>query len=179
MQNPNKSLLNFTLILAMSLIPSSLLRANDLTQPGAPAPRISAPDQDGNPLDLGALYDQGTTLVYFYPKADTPGCTAQACGLRDAISELKDLGIQVVGVSKDTPAAQKKFQAKYELPFPLIADYEGKVAEAFGVGSMLGFTSRSSFLIQDGKVVWAQPKAQTAGHAAEVKAALAALPKSS
>ncbi len=163
----------------MSLLPSKILQANDLTQPGAPAPRLTATDQDGNPLDLGSYYDRGLTLVYFYPKADTPGCTAQACSLRDAITELKDLGIQVIGVSRDTPAAQKKFQDKYQLPFPLIADQKGEVAQAFGVGSMLGFSSRSSFLIQDGKVVWAQPKAKTSGHAEEVKTAVAGLPKSS
>jgi len=79
-----------------------------------------------------------------------------------------------VGVSKDTPAAQKKFQEKYQLPFPLLADHDGKVAEAFGVGGLLGFSNRSSFLIKDGKVIWAQPKAKTSGHAEEVKAALAA-----
>ncbi len=168
-----------TLFFLMSLIPTSSTRADNTPQVGSPAPRLTATDQDAQSLNLGDFYDRGITLVYFYPKASTPGCTAQACSLRDAIADLKDLGIQVVGVSRDTPAAQKKFQEKYELPFPLIADSDGKVAEAFGVGGLLGFSKRSSFLVQNGKIVWAQPKAQTSGHAGEVKAALAALPPAS
>lgn len=142
---------------------------------GAPAPAPEAVDQDGNPLDLAALYESGITLVYFYPKADTPGCTRQACSLRDAIAELGETGIQVVGVSRDTPEAQKRFQEKHQLPFPLIADSDGKVAEAFGVGRILGFTNRTSFLVKDGKIVWIAPRAQTDGHAEEVMQAVAAL----
>jgi len=157
----------------MSLFP--ILRASEPTPVGSPAPAVTCPDQDGNVVNLGEALASGTTLVYFYPKADTPGCTAQACSLRDAIEELKALDVTVIGVSSDSPAAQKKFQEKYELPFTLLADEKGEVAAAFGVGGVLGFTRRSSFLVRDGVVVWAQPKAGTKGHADEVKAALAAL----
>jgi peroxiredoxin Q/BCP len=151
------------------------VQASDLAMVGTPAPTPPAIDQDGNPFDFAALYSKGITLVYFYPKADTPGCTAQACSLRDGIEDLKKLGVQVVGVSKDTPAAQKKFKEKYNLPFPLIADTDGKVAEAFGVGRILGFTSRTSFLVKDGKIVWVEPKAGTANHAEQVEAAVKSL----
>jgi len=146
-------------------------------QPGDEAPRITATDQNGQPLDFGKIYDSGITLVYFYPKADTPGCTAQACSLRDSIQDLSPDKIRILGVSRDTPEAQKKFQEKYKLPFPLIADKEGKVAAAFGVPGTMGLpiSSRQSFLVKDGKIVWVSLKAQTSTHAAEVKAALESL----
>ncbi len=162
-------------IATLAMIKLPFVQASDPSMVGSPAPTPAAIDQDGKPLDLAATYAKGITLVYFYPKADTPGCTAQACSLRDGIEDLKSLGVQVIGVSKDTPAAQKKFQEKYNLPFPLIADTDGKVAEAFGVGRILGFTSRTSFLVKDGKIAWVEPKAGTKNHAEQVKAALQSL----
>lgn len=144
---------------------------------GDPAPSITAIDQDGRDVAFADVYARGLTLVYFYPKADTPGCTAQACSLRDAFAGLKGQNLQVLGVSRDTPEAQKKFQEKYQLPFPLIADKDGKVAEAFGVPGMMGLpvSSRQSFLIKDGKIAWVAAKAKTGDHAAEVQAAIKAL----
>lgn len=143
---------------------------------GAEAPRISAVDETGSPLDLGKLYDGGTVLVYFYPKADTPGCTAQSCSLRDGIEDLAAVGVTVVGVSRDTPGAQKSFKEKHQLPFALIADTDGKVIEAFGVPTVvMGIPKRQSFLVKDGKVVWRSLSAQTKSHADEVTEALAGL----
>lgn len=144
---------------------------------GASAPRISAPDQDGKRVVFGDVYAKGITLVYFYPKAGTPGCTAQACSLRDSFASLHGKNLQILGVSRDTPEAQKKFQAKYDLPFTLIADKDGKVAEAFGVPGIMGlpFSSRQSFIVKDGKIVWASYKAKTGDYAAEVQAALDSL----
>jgi len=144
---------------------------------GAPAPVPVAVDQDGEAFAFADVYAKGVTLVYFYPKADTPGCTAQACSLRDSMDSLKAENLQIIGVSRDTPASQKKFQEKYNLPFPLVADAEGKVAEAFGVGGMMGLpvSKRESFLIKDGRIVWTSPSAKTGGHAAEVQAALDSL----
>lgn len=160
-------------ILLIAIMFFSLFRTQAAPLPvGAPAPTLTAQDQDGRPLSLSDTYAKGVTLVYFYPKADTPGCTAQACSLRDSFTSLQEEGLQIVGVSKDKPEAQKKFQTKHNLPFPLIADPEGKVAEAFGVPTTLGFTSRQSFLIKDGKIAWMSPKAGTGNHAAEVRAAL-------
>ena len=145
---------------------------------GSPAPVVAAPDQNGAEFRFAEAYAKGPVLVFFYPKAGTPGCTAQACSLRDAFENLKAANLQIIGVSRDTAEAQKKFEAEYKLPFPLIADKDGKVAEAFGVPSMMGVlpvTKRQSFLIQDGKIAWKAESAQTAQHAAEVQAALDAL----
>jgi len=144
---------------------------------GTPAPALTATSQDGTPVEFGKVYDQGITLVYFYPKAETPGCTAQACSLRDSYADLSAKGIQVIGVSRDKVAAQKKFQEKYKLPFTLIADEDGSVAKAFGVDliPVVGLTKRESFLVKDGKIAWVSTKAQTSTHADEVRDAVAAL----
>lgn len=133
-----------------------------------PAPRIEAKNQDGNTEKLGEIYNKGLTLVYFYPKAGTPGCTSQACSLRDAYEELTQRGVQVIGVSMDKAEAQKKFQEKNKLPFTLLADPDGKVVKAFGVGSLLGFASRQAYLIKDGNVIWRDKKASTSQQAADV-----------
>ncbi len=144
---------------------------------GAAAPQVSAPDQDGKMVNFKDVYAKGVTLVYFYPKADTPGCTAQACSIRDDWSALGAKGIHVLGVSEDKPDAQKKFQEKYKLPFTLIADSEGKVAKAFSVDMIpvMGITKRQSFLIKDGKIVWNMLKASTATHSKDVLAAYESL----
>jgi peroxiredoxin Q/BCP len=143
---------------------------------GADAPKIVAPDENGQPFDLGKACAKGLTLVYFYPKAMTGGCTAQACSLRDSIVDLKNLGVTVIGVSHDSPAAQKAFKDKYQLPFTLIADEKGEVIAAFGVPTLPGgMAMRQSFLVRDGKVVWYCPTAQTTKHAKEVEAAVAKL----
>ncbi len=142
---------------------------------GAPAPVLTATDQDGKPVNLGDIYAKGTTLVYFYPKSGTPGCTAQACSLRDSFATLQAKGLQIVGVSHDSPDSQKKFQENYQLPFTLIADSDGKVATAFGVPMTLGITKRQSFIIKDGKIAWTSLKAKTKEAAQEVQAALDSL----
>jgi len=124
---------------------------------GSKAPKIELLDQNEKPFSLDKM-GKKKVLVYFYPKADTPGCTAQSCGLRDI---LGDIGrTVVVGISPDKPAKQKKFDEKYELGFPLLADTEHTVAEAFKVwkeNSMYGRKymgiERSAFLIQDGVIL--------------------------
>src|SRR5438309_1328260 len=100
---------------------------------GATAPALSALDQDGNLVHFSDLYARSLVLIYFYPKASTPGCTAQACSLRDSFASISARGLEVLGVSADQPAAQKKFQDAFSLPFRLIADHNGRVAAAFGV----------------------------------------------
>lgn len=142
---------------------------------GSPAPALTAKTQNGQDLNLGEIFQKGATLVYFYPKADTPGCTKQACNLRDFREDLAKAGIRVIGVSLDEVAAQKAFEQKYELNFDLIADADGKVTQAFGVPVKLGkFASRQSFLIRDGKVIWHQPAATPASQAQDAIAALQA-----
>lgn len=165
---------------ATVLIPAMLsifFPRSQAIETGSSAPLVSAPDQDGNTVNFADVYAKGITLVYFYPKADTPGCTAQACSLRDGFATLPGENLQILGVSRDSAAAQKRFRGKYQIPFTLIADTDGRVAEAFGVPSVMGLplSSRQSFLIKDGKVVWASLKAKTAEHAAEVRAAVDSL----
>jgi len=143
---------------------------------GASAPQVSATDQEGKPINFADVYAKGITLVYFYPKAGTSGCTAEACSLRDSYDTLKARGLQIIGVSRDRADAQKHFQEQYKLPFTLVADTDGKVAEAFGVPMMMGgvlpLASRQSFIVKDGKIAWTSLKAQTKGSAEEVQKAL-------
>jgi peroxiredoxin Q/BCP len=163
--------LKITLMSLLSLLTFGLIADAEPLAVGAPAPQISAVDQDGKTVNFKDVYAKGPTLVYFYPKADTPGCTKQACSIRDDWSALQAKGVQVLGVSGDKPDAQKKFQDKYKLPFTLIADSDSKVAEAFGVPTTMGIAKRQSFLIKDGKVVWNMLKASTDTHAKDVLAA--------
>lgn len=148
---------------------------------GDSAPDVTGITENGTALDLGSLYKKGFTLVYFYPKADTPGCTAQGCSLRDEYAALADRGITVIGVSADTVEAQKKFKEKYNLPFTLIADPEHKVIDAFGVPlrhvpAVGSFATRQAYLIdRKGKVVWCDYKASTREQAHDVLKALASL----
>ncbi len=143
---------------------------------GTTAPQVSAIDQEGKPINFTDVYAKGTTLVYFYPKAGTSGCTAEACSLRDNYEKLHADGLQIIGVSRDNPGAQKRFQDENKLPFTLVADTDGKVAEAFGVPMMMGgilpLAQRQSFIVKDNKIAWNSLKAQTAGSAAEVQKAL-------
>jgi len=96
------------------------------------APEFTLPDQDGNEVSLSALRGK-TVVLYFYPKADTPGCTTQACGVRDHRADYERAGAVVLGVSPDSVKAVKKFDEKYGLRFPLLADERHEVAEAYGV----------------------------------------------
>ncbi len=147
-----------------------------LTQPsfamdlkvGDKAPQASALNHEGKKVNLNDHYKKGLVMVYFYPKADTPGCTAQACSLRDSFEELTKKGVAVFGVSTDSVESQKKFKEKYSLPFTLLSDEDKKVANAFGVPVTMGFTSRQSFIIKDGKVAWIDRKASTKEQAADV-----------
>lgn len=136
---------------------------------GDVAPVAVAVSDSGEKTDLADLYSKNKyTLVYFYPKADTPGCTAQGCSLRDAYQKLSDQGVAVVGVSTDSVRAQAAFKAKHGLPFTLLADTEGAVLKAFGVGKFFGFSSRQAYLIHGGKVVYADHKGSTKQQADDV-----------
>src|SRR6059036_3308898 len=103
-----------------------------MIEPGTPAPDFELPDQDGNPVRLSELRGQRVVL-YFYPKADTPGCTTQACGVRDHQVDYREAGAAVLGVSPDPVRAVSKFDQKYGLGFPLLADEDHEVAERYGV----------------------------------------------
>lgn len=146
---------------------------------GDPAPDFNLLDDEGNALTLASLKGK-TVVLYFYPKADTPGCTKEACEFRDSVSALAGKGAVVIGVSPDKPSAQAKFKSKFELTFPLLADTENKVAEAYGVWqekSMYGKkymgVARTTFVIgPDGKIRKIFEKVKPEGHAAEVLAVL-------
>jgi thioredoxin-dependent peroxiredoxin len=152
-----------------------------MIEPGQTAPDFELPDQDGNPVRLSDLRG-GLVVLYFYPKADTPGCTTQACGIRDRSSEYADAGAVVLGVSPDEPKALKKFADKYDLPFTLLSDDGHKVAEAYGVWaekSMYGRkywgNERTTFVIDgDGKIARVFPKVSPKSHDDVVLEALAA-----
>ena len=101
-------------------------------KPGDKAPAFSLANQQGATVKLSAFKGQ-KVLVYFYPKADTPGCTKQSCSVRDARPQLDKLGIAAIGISPDKPEAQQKFDTKFSLGFPLLADTDHAVAEAYGV----------------------------------------------
>lgn len=130
---------------------------------GAAIPAIEVELQDGRKVALNEEAAKGYTLVYFYPKADTPGCTAQACSLRDAYAALQEKGVRIFGVSRDKREAQAAFKEKYQLPFDLVADPKGELVAAFGVPTMpaVGVPKRQAYLFKDGVLIWRDLSAST------------------
>ncbi len=148
-------------------------------KPGEKAPALSLTDQSGKRVTLSDFKGR-KLLVYFYPKADTPGCTTQACSVQDARPDLQKLEVAVVGISPDAPEKQKKFAEKYGLGFPLLSDPDHKVAEAWGAWgekTMYGKKHmgiiRSAFLVDEkGKIAQAWPKVSPKDTVPNVMAAL-------
>jgi thioredoxin-dependent peroxiredoxin len=153
-----------------------------MIETGAKAPQFTLPDQDGREVSL-TDYAGGTLVLYFYPKADTPGCTTQACGIRDRASEYAAAGATVIGVSPDPVAAIKKFHAGQSLNFTLLSDADHSVCEAYGVwvektnyGRTYWGVQRATFIIDgDGTVAHVIPQASPKTHDDEVLAALSEL----
>jgi peroxiredoxin Q/BCP len=143
------------------------------------APEFTLPDENGKEVSLKGLRGK-VVVLYFYPRADTPGCTIEACEFRDAYKQMQKTGAVLLGISPDTSKAQKKFQDKFTLPFSLLADADKKVAIAFGVlqeknmyGKKVMGIVRTTFIIgSDGKIQHIFPKVKAQGHAAEVLAYL-------
>lgn len=140
----------------------------DLKNPGTRVETINLLDQEGVSRSL-ADFEGAPVLVYFYPKNDTPGCTAEACGLRDAWGRYQRAGIHVVGVSSDGTQSHAKFVKKHNLPFTLLSDPDGDMAKAFGVPIRMGYFARASFLLDDkGIIREVYPTVDPAIHADEV-----------
>lgn len=142
---------------------------------GQPAPDFTLPDQEGKEVSLSSLRGKPVVL-YFYPKDDTPGCTKEACAFRDAREEYEEAGALVIGVSPDTPESHQKFIKKYDLTFPLLADMDKEVCQAFGVWkekNMYGKKSlgveRTTFIIdREGVIRKIFPRVRVDGHSSAV-----------
>lgn len=135
---------------------------------GATIPLVEQSNQDSKSVKLADLGKAGYLLVYFYPKSDTPGCTKQACSLRDSYVALTEKSVKIIGVSSDKVKSQKAFKEKYKLPFDLLADDDATVIDAFGVPKTIGFAKRQAFLFKDGKLVWKDLSAATDKQAEDV-----------
>jgi peroxiredoxin Q/BCP len=146
---------------------------------GAKLPDVAAEDDAGTPVRLRDLAKHGPLVIYFYPKADTPGCTNETIQFRDLHATFAKKGATIVGVSRDAVKAQAKFKEKYQVPFALLADVDSAICDAFGViveKNMYGKKSlgiqRSTFIVTGGKIAKVWPKVKVEGHAAEVAASL-------
>jgi peroxiredoxin Q/BCP len=157
---------------ALPLLAGPPLKAGD------DAPRFSGRDQDGKKWKWSDHVGKRLVFLYFYPKDDTSGCTAEACGLRDNMADLKQAGVDVVGVSFDNKRSHKDFIFKYNLDFPLLADTDGHIADAYSarLGEGKKMDRRISFLISlDGKIMHVTDSPNPAVHLKELQESLARL----
>jgi peroxiredoxin Q/BCP len=147
-----------------------------IPEPGTAAPKFKLPASTGETIDLKDFVGKKTVVLYFYPKADTPGCTTEACAFRDALADYDRAKVAVLGISPDPIAKVEKFAKKFHLNFPLLADEDHSVAERYGVWgekSMYGRkymgVFRTTFVIgKDGKIAHVFEKVKVAGHDQEV-----------
>jgi len=149
---------------------NSFLSAEPL-EIGSAAPDVNSVTDRGEPINLSKAFSEGTTLVFFYPKAMTFGCTRQACSLRDSWDEFQSRDVRIFGVSSDTAQTQAEFREKHALPFTLLADTSGEIHKAFGKSRW----SRQAYIFSDGILVWRDLSAGTKSQAGDALAALDAL----
>jgi peroxiredoxin Q/BCP len=140
----------------------------DLPQQGETLPDLELTTESGRHVGTGELTGQKTVL-FFYPKDDTPGCTKEACAFRDRMEDYGEAGIQVYGVSLDSPESHREFREKYDLNFPLLTDAEGRAAETLGVLGDRGTARRVTFLLDpEGKISKVYPEVTPQTHAEEI-----------
>ncbi|HXI82536.1 MAG TPA: peroxiredoxin [Verrucomicrobiae bacterium] len=165
------------LFLGAGLLVQSTVFGGEMPKVGDKAPDFSVAASDGTTAHLKDYVGKGNIVLYFYPKDDTKGCTAEACGIRDTMDEFKGLNATVLGVSFDSVESHKAFIAKYNLPFVLLADTDKKVAKSYGVADDNSkVASRVTFVIDKaGKIAFVDPKVNPATHAAELRTELAKL----
>jgi peroxiredoxin Q/BCP len=162
-----------SVLFSIAAVQAAMPRAGDA------APLFAGQDQDGKTVKLADLTGKKIVLLYFYPKDFTGGCTKEACGFRDRMSELQKDNVEIVGVSFDSTGSHQQFVAKYKLNFRLLADTDGKIADAYGVRAAgKSMDRRVSFLIGlDGKIVHVTDAGNPDIHLREMKAAVAKLAK--
>lgn len=139
---------------------------------GTTAPGFTAQDTNGNTISLADLAGK-TVILYFYPKDDTPGCTKQACSFRDSYGEYEAKDIVVLGVSKDDETSHQAFTQKFSLPFPLLADVDGSIIQAYDVEGPGGYAKRVTYVIDgEGTIIHVDSNVNTERHAQDILAAI-------
>ena len=142
---------------------------SNMPQVGYKAPDIQAETYGGDTIKLSDFRNKKAVALYFYPKDNTPGCTKEACSLRDGFSDLEGLGVQVLGVSTDSVKSHEGFRDKYELNFPLLSDKDKHIVKAYDVESEHGSARRVTFLIdKSGVIRYVWQKVNTSAHADEI-----------
>ena len=174
-----KILLLIALLIVAAIIFSTTKASAAMPKDGDTAPLFTGQDQYGKEFKLADIIGKKIVLLYFYPKDFTGGCTKEACGLRDRMSELGTNNVAVVGVSHDSTESHKKFADQYNLNFTLVADPDGKIIKEYDVKMpMMGMSKRVSFLIGlDGKIVHVTDAMNPQAHFDEMKEAIAGLKK--
>lgn len=168
-----------SLLLTATLVSAQTAAAPSRPKVGDKAPLVMGKTEKGKTWKLADATGKKIVLLYFYPKDDTPGCTKEACGFRDSIGDLKKDGVEVIGVSFDNEESHQRFIEKHNLNFPLLADTDGKIADAFGVRVPgKNVARRVSFLIgKDGKIAHVTDSPQADIHLSDMKEAVAKLKK--
>ena len=168
-----------SLLLGAIMLTQSAAFSAAMPKVGDKAPDFTVAASDGKTVHLKDYIGKGNIVLYFYPKDDTPGCTKEACGIRDSFDEFKGLNAIVFGVSFDSVDSHKQFIAKYKLPFVLLADTDKAVAKAYGVADDNSpVASRVTFVIdKEGKIAFVDPKVNPATHSAELRTVLNGLPQ--
>ncbi len=124
-----------------------------MLNPGSQAPELLLEDQKGRMFRLSSLRGKSCAVVYFYPKDETPVCTAEACGFRDRFADFEALGAVVIGISRDSATSHRAFAERHRLPFLLLSDPQEEAFRAFGLKHILGFRQRATFVVDDRGII--------------------------